>query len=329
MVNKENILLQRIVLGVGLALMTAKFIAFIITQSNAILTDAVENIVNIIAAIIGLYSMMLVAKPKDECHPYGHGKAEYVSASVEGGLIVAAGLGIIIKSVYSYFVPYELKQLDTGIILITGAGIINFATGFIIERKGKKNNSLILIAGGKHLQSDAYSTAGILCGLAVVYFTGWIWLDSVIAIIFGLVIIYTGYKILKQSISGIMDAADKALLNNIMQTIEKERSHNVIDIHNMRIIKYGSMLHIDCHITLPYYFTVEQAHEEIEAIDQIINQKNHNQVEFFIHADACEDASCPVCPKTDCKVRKNPYQTQSGWTLENVLKNKKHRISNQ
>lgn len=325
MLKKENIQLQRIVLSVGILLLTAKFVAFILTNSNAIFTDAVESIVNVVAAIIGLYSMMLALKPKDDDHPYGHGKVEYISASLEGGLIVSAGIGIIIKSIYSFFIPHEIKQLDFGIILIVFTGIINYIIGFLIEHKGKKNNSLILVSGGKHLQTDAYSTAGILIGLGIVYLTDWVWLDALIAIVFGFIIIYTGFKILKQSVSGIMDAADKTLLNDIMQTIEKERSQNVIDIHNMRLIKYGATWHIDCHITVPYYFTVEQAHKEIDAIDQLINNKLNNQVEFFIHTDACIDTSCTICPKTDCTVRKTPYEGTTSWTLEAVLRNRKHR----
>ncbi|MCX7743323.1 MAG: cation diffusion facilitator family transporter [Flavobacteriales bacterium] len=324
--NKQNIRFQWLLLGTAILLTSAKFAAFIITHSDAILTDAAESIVNVLAASLGLYSLMLAAKPKDIDHPYGHGKVEFISASVEGGMIIMAGLVIVIKSIYSLFVPHEIHSLDLGIYLIVSSGILNFLVGFIVERKGIKNNSLVLISGGKHLQSDAYSTAGLVVGLMLLYVTSWRWLDSAVAMLFGGIIIVTGYKILRKSISGIMDETDTELIDTIIQTIGKNRSPNLIDVHNMRAIKYGEMLHIDCHITVPYYFTVEQAHKEIEAIDQWINQHFENRVEFFIHTDPCEVNSCAICTIQHCPVRKQPFQKNIPWTLETILKNQKHQL---
>jgi cation diffusion facilitator family transporter len=324
--SKENIRIQWIILSTGVLLMTGKFIAFLITHSDAILTDAAESIVNVLAASLGLYSLLLAAKPKDKDHPYGHGKVEFISSSVEGGMIIMAGLAIVIKSGYSLFEPHEIHSLDTGIILIVASGTLNFLVGVIVERKGKKNNSLILISGGKHLQSDAYSTAGLIVGLAVLYFTSWRWIDSIVAMLFGGIIIISGYKILRKSISGIMDETDTELIDTIIQTIGKNRSPNLIDVHNMRAIKYGSMLHVDCHITVPYYLTVEEAHHEIDRIDKWINEHFDNQVEFFIHTDPCEEASCKICNKSECSVRKHPFEKDIPWNLETVIRNQKHGL---
>ena len=123
MKSKENIRIQWLILGTGVLLMTGKFTAFLITHSDAILTDAAESVVNVLAALLGLYSLLLAAKPKDKDHPYGHGKVEFISSSVEGGMIIMAGLAIVIKSIYSLFVPHEIHSLDTGIILIVASGL--------------------------------------------------------------------------------------------------------------------------------------------------------------------------------------------------------------
>lgn len=326
MKSKENIRIQWLILGTGVLLMTGKFTAFLITHSDAILTDAAESVVNVLAALLGLYSLLLAAKPKDKDHPYGHGKIEFISSSVEGGMIIMAGLAILIKSIYSLFVPHEIHSLDTGIILIVASGLLNFLVGWLVERKGKTNNSLVLISGGKHLQSDAYSTAGLMVGLAILYFTSWRWLDSAVAMLFGGIIMITGYRILRKSISAIMDETDMDLIDTIIQTIGKNRSPNLIDVHNMRAIKYGSMLHVDCHITVPYYLTVEEAHHEIDTIDKWINEHFENRVEFFIHTDACVEASCRICNKTECLVRKNPFEREIPWNLETVIRNQKHGL---
>lgn len=326
MKTKENIKIQWLILVVGILLMIGRFIAFLITQSDAILTDATESIVNVLAASLGLYSLLLAAKPKDKDHPYGHGKVEFISSTVEGGMIIMAGLIIVIKSGYSFIMPHEIYKLDVGIILIVISGLLNYGVGWWVERKGKKNNSLVLISSGKHLQADAYSTAGLIVGLVVLFFTSWKWIDSAVAMLFGIIIIITGYSILRKSISGIMDETDTELIDTIIQTIGKNRSPNLIDVHNMRAIKYGSMLHVDCHITVPYYLTVEEAHHEIDSIDKWINEHFENRVEFFIHTDACVEASCRICNKSECPVRKKPFEKEIPWNLETVIRNQKHGL---
>ena len=231
-------------------------LAWYITNSVAVLTDGLESIVNIITGFIGLYSLYLSALPKDNNHPYGHGKAEFISAGIEGTLISVTGLIIIYEAINNLRHPHVLGKLDYGIGLIALTSIINFAVGFVAVRKGKKNHSLALIASGKHLESDTYSTIGIVVGLILIYFTKLVWLDSIIALVYALIIIVTGYKIMRSSIAGIMDEADKKLLDEVVEYLNNSRTKNWIDLHNLRIIKYGAILHLDCHLTVPWYFTV-------------------------------------------------------------------------
>lgn len=324
--NKEKILVQTIALLVGLVLLVVKFFAYFKTNSNAILTDALESIVNIIAGSFGLYSLFLAAKPKDEDHPYGHGKIEYISASIEGTLIAATGISMIIKSSYNFFVPKQLEHLAIGLALIIATGIVNFILGHIAQKNGKKNSSLTLIASGEHLKVDAYTSVGLLIGLGIIYFTNQHWLDNVLAILIGIFIIYNGYKILKKSVAGIMDEADFALLGKVVKQLSANRRDNWMDIHNLRIIKFGEKIHIDCHATIPWYFNAVEVHEELKYIEKDVKLLIPNNLETFIHADPCLPKCCKSCLKQDCIARQFPFERKIEWTLENMMKDEKHSL---
>lgn len=322
----QNLQLQKWVAAISVLLLVAKFIAYYLTSSVSILTDALESIVNVAAGFIGLYSLYIAAKPRDVDHPYGHGKAEFLSAAIEGTLITSAGAIIIYKAIKSFIAPVELHKLDYGIYLVAGAAIINFIVGFITEKKGRKSNSLALVASGKHLKSDSYSTFGIIVGLILIYYTGLKWIDPAVAIIFGVVIIYTGYKILRRSIAGIMDEADIELLKKIVGLLNKNKRENWVDLHNLRVIKYGSILHIDCHLTVPWYLNVNEAHVEVDALSSLVRQEFGESVELFVHVDGCLPFSCKVCNKQNCNVRKHNFEKRIDWTLQNVLQDQKHRL---
>lgn len=325
--KSENIRLQILVVGVGVLLLLAKFIAFFLTNSNAILTDALESIINVVAGGFSLYSLILSALPRDENHPYGHGKIEFIAATLEGTLILVAGGIIIVKSIYNLIEPVPLQQLDVGIFLIAASGVINYIVGYVTSRKGKNSKSMVLTAGGKHLMSDAYSTAGILLGLVLIYFTGQVWIDSVVAILFGVIICVTGARILRGSVAGIMDEADYELLKDIVQVLNENRRENWIDIHNLRVIKYGSTLHIDCHLTVPWYLNVLEAHDEVEAVGKVVREKIDSSIEMFIHTDPCIEPSCSICTKREnCDVRQHPFKARVEWEFEKVIADRKHTL---
>ena len=258
-----NFKLQRIVTIVAVLLFGIKMLAWWLTRSVSILTDALESTVNVVAGFISLYSLYVAAKPRDEDHPYGHGKAEFVSAAFEGTMIAVAGVVIIYESIQNLISPTELKSLDSGILLVAITAAVNYFVGWRCVKTGEKNNSLALIASGKHLQSDTYSTIGIVAGLILIYFTGWNKLDAILAMGFALFIMYTGYTIIRSSIEGIMDKADAELLKKLVEYLNKNRRVNWIDLHNVRIIKFGSILHLDAHLTVPWYLNVHEAHTEV------------------------------------------------------------------
>ena len=312
---------------ISVLLLVVKLIAYYLTGSVAILTDALEGIVNVVAGFLGLYSLHLSAKPRDIDHPYGHGKAEFISAAIEGAMIAVAGVLILIESIRSLLNPSPLSKLDIGIVLIALTAAVNFIIGRICVRTGKRNNSLALIASGKHLLSDTYTTMGILVGLALIYFTGVLWVDSVVALLFGFIILFTGFRIIRKSLAGIMDERDQALLKQLIEALDRSRSKNWIDLHNLRIIKYGSVLHIDCHLTVPWYLNVHEAHEEVDTLRTIIREEFGHAVEFFVHSDGCLPISCPICIKNDCSVRQHTFVRRIRWTVENAELNEKHNAS--
>lgn len=324
--NKKLLRLQLFAVAIGLLLLLAKFAAYFLTHSNTILTDALESIINVVAGAFALYSLYLSSKPKDSDHPYGHGKVEFISAGFEGVLIAIAGLVIIVKSVIAFFNPRQLENLGIGLVIIAISGVVNFGLGYFMKRTGEKENSLTLKADGEHLLSDAYSSFGILVGLVLIMVTGFIWLDNVVAILFGFIIAYTGIKLMRKSVAGIMDEADEKIIDEIIKHLAEHRKEEWIDIHNLRIIQYGNKLHIDCHATLPWYYTLEQAHNEMEEIAALINEKHAAQVEFFIHGDPCIKESCKICSISACPVRQEPFKYKIEWNLENVVRNKKHGL---
>lgn len=322
----QNLRIQIVITVIAIALFLLKLMAWIITHSVAILTDALESLVNVAAGLIGVYSLYVAAKPKDKDHPYGHGKVEFLSAAVEGTLIGIAGVMIIIEAVSGISSPREIHQLDKGMYIIGFSALVNYLAGTACVRIGKKNNSLALMASGKHLRTDMYTTVGILAGLLLLYFTGISWIDSAVAILFALIILVTAYRILRSSIAGIMDEADTELLQGMIATLEKNRRENWIDLHNLRIIKYGSTLHLDFHLTMPWYFNLHEAHREIDAMTALLQSQYGDSVEFFVHSDGCLDFSCAICSKQDCSGRQGSFVKKVEWTMTNVLSNEKHRV---
>lgn len=302
-IANKNIRIQKYIAFIAIALFAVKLIAWLMTHSVAIYTDMLESIVNILAAFIGLYSLSYSAQPRDKNHPYGHGKIEFVSAAIEGAFICAAGFAIIAKIVNTYRLGHDVTNLDFGILLIVFTAIVNYAAGFYCVRQGKKSKSLALIASGRHLQTDTYTTIGVILGLVIVRLTGFVWLDNVIAAILACIIIYSGVKIMRQAFAGIVDEADPDLIAEVVDYLNLHRNPNWIDLHNLRIIKYGRILHFDAHMTVPGYLTVREAHDELDRLEELFKQKYGQNIEMFIHLD----------PGRDCEIA-----SAEPWTVEKV-----------
>lgn len=324
----KNLRFQKVITVVGVLLFVVKVFAWYLTGSVAILTDALESTINITSAFVGLYSLSLSARPRDESHPYGHGKVEFVSAGIEGTLVTGAGLLILYEAFRQLTgPPRELMALDFGIVLVLVTAVINFAMGSVAVRQGRLSKSLALVASGRHLQSDTYSTIGIVAGLLLLKVTGMVWLDSAVALLFGGLIVVSGGGIVRSALRGIMDEADSGLLQEIIALLERHRSANWIDLHHLRVIKFGARLHLDCHLTVPWYFDIRQANAEIEQLQQLVNGHFGTTVDVQVRADACQEFSCMLCRRDACCVRVAPFRESLPWMAGNVLGEGNHRMA--
>jgi cation diffusion facilitator family transporter len=283
--------------------------------------------VNVLAGAIGLYSLYVASKPKDKEHPYGHGKAEFISAAFEGSLIIAAGLIIFYESISAIFKPSELHSLDNGLWVLLVTAFLNLFAGLIAKKMGTKNKSLALISSGQHLILDSFTTFAVSIGIGIVLLTNITGIDAVLAILMSFWIIYNGYKIIRASLAGIMDEADLALLEEVVSELNKNRNVQWVDLHNLRVIKYGSLMHIDCHLTVPWFLNVNEAHLVVEEFTNLIKNKFGASIEFFVHTDGCMSYSCPICLAENCAQRKAPFEQKLDWTIENVLSDNKHQLA--
>lgn len=323
--EREKSFWIRISFIISVILLVVKFYSFYITNSTAILTDALESIVNVVAAGFASYSIYLSSRPRDDNHPYGHGKIEFFSAGVEGVLIMLAGLFIIYQAIYNLFFPSGLEKLLEGIILVSFSGAVNGILGTLLQKKGRKLNSITLEASGKHLLTDTFTSFLLILGVLVIYLTGLNFLDSVIAIAFSFYILYSGYGLVRKSVGGLMDEADPVAVDSTVNAINRSRKNIWIDIHNMRVQQYGGDRHVDLHLTLPYYLDLGQVHDEVEELEKVLEDDWPGVMEVFVHADPCiPEKCCHYCQISDCPVRKFPMDTKIEWNALNMSKNQKH-----
>lgn len=306
--NRQRFLWISLSLGMSLLFCILKFTGWYLTGSRAILTDALESIINVIATGFALYSVYLASKPKDKNHPYGHGKIEFFSAGFEGGLVLITGIFILIGSAKNIYSPPELRSLNWGLAIITVSLGGNLLLGLNLVKKGKELNSLILYADGKHLLSDCYSSSLLIIGLLIMRFTGWYLLDILLSIILALVIIYNGYKLVRKSLSGLMDEADEHILEKITVLLNENRKPQWVDVHNLRVQRYGPDLHIDCHLTMPKSLSFEEAHAEIGRFEKLLETSFEGHVEIFVHADPADHEA----------------DMEREWTLNDIVTNKRH-----
>jgi cation diffusion facilitator family transporter len=323
--KKTDLFYIRLSFIISSIICAVKFVAWFVTGSLVILSDALESIINVVAAAFAWYSIYLSNKPRDREHPYGHGKIEFFSIGFEGAMILIAGFGILIQAVLFFFNPPELHALTTGIWLTLAGGVANFLLGFFLVRKGKVNNSLTLQGNGKHILSDSYSSLGVLVAIVLIMLTGYKWIDPIASAVAAAIIIYTGFKLMSKSVRGLMDEVDMKVVDELVAILKEQRQPNWIDMHNLRVQRYGNYYHVDCHVTMPYFFSLDEVHEEITKLDKVLNSNfQKGSIEFFIHTDPCVSTSCPHCPLTACKVRKHPFIQTIEWSRENLLPNRKH-----
>jgi cation diffusion facilitator family transporter len=307
-------------LTMGILLMAAKFYAYAITQSSAVLSDALESIINVVASAFAMGSVWFAAKPPDADHPYGHGKIEYFSAGFEGALIIIAAIGIFKTGLTNLIHPSVLPHLEAGLLVLAVASGLNLMLAVILIRTGRRTGSLILVADGQHILTDVYTSAGVIIGLALVYATGWLWLDGAIACVVGLHILVTGSRLVRQSFSALMDSSNPDLLDEISNLLDRHRKDYWIDIHQLRAWRSGNHIHMDFHLVLPRNFSLVKTHAEIKELEALMADHFNGNASILVHTDPCGDPHCPVCQRYECELRKTRQEEKPQWTRKNLTK---------
>ena len=314
-------------LVVSIGLVALKFYAYYLTRSQVVLTDALESIINVFTSGFALYSLYLAGLPKDENHPYGHGKVEYLSIGFEGALIVIAGAFILYSASRGLLHPHAVARPDWGVLLLASTAVVNLGVGVLLVRQGKRLKSVALVGDGQHLYIDALTSIVSSGALILVAATGMVQFDSGAALLLGGFILVNGWRMVRRSVSGLMDETDTAVVAEVIAELQVQRRASWIDVHNLRVQRYGSNLHIDCHMQMPYYFTLEEVHSQLFDIEELIKERFAVDVEMFVHADPCTFAACSLCLMAECPVRLHPFRHEVAWTVQNAIKNERHRLS--
>lgn len=303
-------------LFVGIALLAVKYAAYRLTGSAAVLSDALESIVNVVAATFALGSLVFAGRPADRGHPYGHGKIEFFSAVFEGGLIAFAALAIIAYAISDLIRGPELKAVEFGAMLTLAAGLVNAALGWYLIRTGQRVRSLVLVADGKHVLSDFWTSAGVVVGLILVRLTGLTWLDPAVALVLGFNLARTGLGLVRHAAGGLLDEEDTELLSRMVEAFDGTRTSGIIRIHRLRAIRAGRFTHVDAHVVLPEYWTVERAHEATDAFEKRVMDACKIEGEIVFHSDPCRRLLCPACDVADCPIRRFAFEARPPLTIE-------------
>lgn len=316
--REKNLRLAVMLVSVSVSalLMAAKFYTYWITDSAAILSDAMESIINVVASGFALLSVVLSSKPPDSTHPYGHGKIEYFSVGFEGALILLAAGGIIYEALPRLWRPSPIPALDYGLIILMGTCAVNLALGITLTRVGKRTRSSAITADGKHILTDVYTTGGVLAGLLIVRQTGWYFLDGAVACLVAVNIVIIGIRLIQESFSRLMDASDPQLLDQISSVITSHKKPEWLQIHHLRAWRSGDRIHADFHLILPSSLSLEDAHREVTDIEQILKANVPGMGDALVHAEPCVGPGCPVCSLDSCDAPEETDDGRHAWQVK-------------
>lgn len=312
----------KISFGLSILLFLTKFLAYYFTNSNAILSDALESVVNVLASGFAFYSVYLSAKPRDGNHPYGHGKIEYFASGFEGAMIVVAGIWIVVEAIGRLINQQQIETIGLGSLLVALTVGLNLVVGFYLKKVGTEARSEVLLAEGKHLMTDSYSSIVVLFGLGITSWTHNPIFDAIASLVLSIVIFYNGYVLIRRAVAALMDETDVEVLGQVVEIINTHKKDEWIDVHNLRVQKYGSDLHIDCHLTLPYFWDLKKVHQTVHEFEETLTKNTTGETEIFIHSDPCLSDCCRFC-KLECQKRSSAHEQEIDWSVEKLIKNQK------
>ena len=280
-------------LSIATAIVTIglKAAAYFLTDSVGLLSDALESVVNLVAAILVLVTLTIATLPPDEEHAYGHAKAEYFSVGAEGTLILIAAITIAVSAVRRLLDPRPLEQLGVGLVISVIAALMNLVVARMLDKAGDEYESITLKADSQHLMTDVWTSAGVVLGVGAVALTGWEWLDPIIAMVVAAQIVYSGVKLVKKAVLGLMDTALPASeIEQVVEVLDAFCQPDGIEYHALRSRQSGSLRFVSIHIQVPGEWTVQQGHTFLEEIEQAICVKLPS-VSVFTHLEPVEDRS--------------------------------------
>jgi len=277
-------------LSIAAALLTIalKTAAYLITGSVGLLSDAVESVVNLVGGIMALAMLTVAARPADEDHAYGHGKAEYFSSGVEGGLILVAAVSIAIAAVLRLIAPRPLQEIGVGLAVSVVASLINLGVGLLLLRAGRKHNSITLEANAKHLLTDVWTSVGVLVGVGIVALTDWERLDPIVALLVAANIVRTGVGIVRRSILGLMDTALPTEDVEAVRKVLQNYGTDGVQFHALWTRQAGARKFVSVHVLVPGDWTVHRGHQFVERIEKDILQTFPDTV-VFTHLESLDD----------------------------------------
>ena len=320
--KRDNRIVRRasyVSLAVSVILLAIKFWGYYVTGSQAVFSDAMETIVNVVTAGSSILVLMYANKPADRDHPYGHGKIEFFSAAFEGGMIAFASVLICIQALQSLWYGSEAREIGLGLAVTVGAGFINAVLGFFLYRVGRRHSSSALEASGLHVLSDFWTSVGVAVGLLLVVATGWVWLDPLAALIVGLWLGWTGVNLVRRSAGGLLDEEDREILENLARIVDRDRTPGIIQVHHVRVMRAGSYHHIDAHAVVPEYWDVAEAHRQTDAFEHKLIRDYPYSGELHLHVDPCRQAYCRFCEMPDCPIRLAPFEKRRILTLDELV----------
>jgi cation diffusion facilitator family transporter len=279
---------MRLSLGAGFFMLLTKLYAYYITGSAAILSDAAESIVHVLAVSFAAYSFRLSLKPADQDHLYGHDRISFFSAGFEGAMIALAAVYIIYEATRRWLAGLALQNIDAGAGFIALATLINGALGWYLVRTGKKYHSIVLEANGKHVLTDCWTSLGVVVGLGLTMWSGWLPFDPIIAIIVALNILWSGWSLMRRSVGGLMDEADPRTDSMLREILEMETSSYKIQFHNLRHRNTGNKLYVEFHLLFPKDTPIADAHEQATRIEREIQKAFPFTVEVISHLEPIE-----------------------------------------
>ncbi len=276
-------------LVIGVLMLVLKVGAYWLTGSAAILSDAAESVVHVAAVAFASFSMRLSLKPADKDHPYGHSKIGFFSAGFEGGLIALAACFIIFAAVRDWISGHALHNLGTGGLLTLAATLINGALGAYLIGVGRRRNSLILVANGKHVLTDCWTSLGVLIGVGLTMLTSWRAVDPIIGIVMALNILWSGYGLMRESVSGLLDEADPKTTEKIEAILTEETTRRGIAFHELRHRHNGDGHIIDVHLLFPNATPLTTAHRMATEIEETLSQRILPFADVHTHLEPLEE----------------------------------------